>query len=102
MEITSGLRQTITTEYNLKQIFIVTFFHYFNPYYCLSKMLIGKRKCKKSGSQMFVTAGVIICKVERWPWKGMIKVSARVQTKFDSVTLSYLNICQSVFIIKAP
>ena len=38
MEITSGLRQTITTEYNLKQIFIVTFFHYFNPYYCLSKM----------------------------------------------------------------
>ena len=99
MEITSGLRQTITTEYNLKQIFIVTFFSLFQSILLFEQN--GKRKCKKSRSQMFVAAGVIICKVERWPWKGMIKVSARVQTKFDSVTLSYLNICQSVFIIKA-
>ena len=43
MEIT-GLRQTITTEYNLKQIFIVTFFHYFQSILLFEQNVDWKEK----------------------------------------------------------
>ena len=81
-----------STSLSLYTFYIIVLWQIF----CLSKMLIGKHFLWKSQdyrslSRCYKVLSYANC--EARPQKGMIKVSAGVQTKFDSVTESHLIIC---------